>query len=529
MKHILFIFSLILGFSFTGFSQDWTLPITGKVEKNGKKLQGAIVTLMQGSKQIAQTMTGDDGAFRFEIPPNGDFMILITKPGHCTKKIQVSTRGVPPDDKSTKRYDIAGVSLFEPSPGIDYSVLNQPLVKIQYNSVKQIFDYDEAYLSQSIAALDKLKQLENDAINKQKELEANYQSAIKTADKAFQKKDWNTSKASYSKASLIKPLENYPRDQLNQIEIIIKDQEALNKKAETEKVAAAKVLADKVLADKAAADKAIADKALADKAKADKEAADNAAADKAKADKAIADKALADKAKSDKAAANKAIADKAAADKAVVDKAKADKAAADKALADKAAADKAAADKAKADKAAADKALADKEASDKAAADKLASEKALADKAAADKAKAEHTIAPTLGVNKYKEAISKADGYFKMKRYLEAKKSYEDALIAKANDSYAKDKLIEIEKILNSDSASINSVDAKIKELKAKYPLGVTEETISGSGVLIIQRVVVKEKTANVYQKKIFSWGGITYLRDSNPITESIFEQETKP
>lgn len=243
---------------------------------------------------------------------------------------------------------------------------------------------------------------------------------------------------------MIKPLENYPRDQLNQIEIIIKDQEALNKKAETDKAVAAKALADKAVADKVAGDKAIADKVAADKAKADKVLADKLASDKAMADKAKADKAL-------------------------------------------------------------------------------------ADKAAADKAKAEHTIAPTLGVNKYKEAISKADGYFKMKRYLEAKKSYEDALIAKANDSYAKDKLIEIEKILNSDAASINSVDAKIKELMAKYPLGVTEETISGSGVLIIQRVVVKEKTANVYQKKIFSWGGTTYLRDSNPITESIFEQETKP
>jgi len=150
MKHLFFIFSLILGFPLSGFSQDWTLPITGKVEKNEKKLQGAIVTLMQGSKQIAQTMTGDDGVFRFEIPPNGDFMILITKPGHCTKKFQVSTRGVPPDDNSTKRYDIAGVSLFEPLPGIDYSILNQPLVKIKYNSVKQIFDYDEAYLLQSI-------------------------------------------------------------------------------------------------------------------------------------------------------------------------------------------------------------------------------------------------------------------------------------------------------------------------------------------------------------------------------------------
>ena len=247
-------------------------------------------------------------------------------------------------------------------------------------------------------------------------------------------------------------------------------------------------------------------------------------ADKAKADKAAADKLASDKAASDKAKADKALADKAAADKLASDKALADKAASDKL-----ASDKAMADKAKADKAAADKAAADKLALDKAKADKALSDKALADKAAADKAKAEHTISPTLGVNKYKEAISKADGYFKMKRYLEAKKSYEDALIAKANDSYAKDKLIEIEKILNSDAASINSVDAKIKELMAKYPLGVTEETISGSGVLIIQRVVVKEKTANVYQKKIFSWGGTTYLRDSNPITESIFEQETKP
>ena len=194
MKHLFSILTLTIVFSFTGFAQDWTLPLTGKVEKNGKKLQGSTVTLMQGSKQIAQTMTGDDGAFRFEIPPNGDFMIVVSKQGHCTKKFQVSTRGVPPDDKSTKRFDIPGISLFEPLPNIDYSVLNQPLVKIQYNSEKTAFDYDEAYFAQSLAALDKLKQLEADAVNKQKELESNYQSAIKIADKAFLKKDWNTAK-----------------------------------------------------------------------------------------------------------------------------------------------------------------------------------------------------------------------------------------------------------------------------------------------------------------------------------------------
>ena len=67
------------------------------------------------------------------------------------------------------------------------------------------------------------------------------------------------------------------------------------------------------------------------------------------------------------------------------------------------------------------------------------------------------------------------------------------------------------------------------KQLLAKYSLGVTEETINGNGVVIIQRVVIKSQMGWVYQKKIFSWGGVSYFRDSNPITESTFELETKP
>ena len=99
----------------------------------------------------------------------------------------------------------------------------------------------------------------------------------------------------------------------------------------------------------------------------------------------------------------------------------------------------------------------------------------------------------------------------------------------KAGDAYAKGRLAEIEKILNSDMATAAAADAKLQALRAKYPPGVTEETITATGVVIIQRVVVKETSAYVYQKKIFSWGGISYFRDSTPVTESTFEQETKP
>ena len=102
-------------------------------------------------------------------------------------------------------------------------------------------------------------------------------------------------------------------------------------------------------------------------------------------------------------------------------------------------------------------------------------------------------------------------------------------MIAKAGDSYAKGRLAEIEKLLKSDEFIAKEIDARQKALLAKYPLGVTEETIVGTGVVIIQRVVVKETAAYVYQKKIFSWGGISYFRDTSAITESTFEQETKP
>ena len=131
--------------------------------------------------------------------------------------------------------------------------------------------------------------------------------------------------------------------------------------------------------------------------------------------------------------------------------------------------------------------------------------------------------------DKYKEAKNKGDNFFNLKRYLDAKTAYEDALIAKGGDSYAKGRLAEIEKLLKSDLAAAKEVDAKQKELLAKYPPGVTEETIVATGVVIIQRVVVKDTTAYVYQKKIFSWGGISCFRDAKAITESTFEQETKP
>ncbi len=545
MKRIFLATYFIIGCSFFGLTQNWYLSLTGRVEQNGVDLEGASVTLMNGTKQVAQIITQDDGEFGFKVPPDGDFTVFVTKKGLCTKNFQLSTKFVPSQSKGVSQFDIPGIILFEQNPDVDYSILNQPIVKIKYDTEKNIFDYDEEYFTKSLAALDKLRQLEKEAFDRQKSINASYQSFIKSGDKAFQKKDWAGAQQLYKQASDLKKIELYPKNQLVLIDNNIKAQNDLASKLAVEKLQADKVLADKLASEKALSDKQAADR-LAAKLASEKLQADKVLADKLALEKALADKQAADRLAA-KLASEKLQADKVLADKLATEKALADKQAADK-LAAKLAAEKLQADKVLAEKLASEKALADKQAADRLVAklaseklqadkvlsDKLATEKALADKQAADKLAAEkikssNTIAPVIGFDPYKNAITNGDKYFKTKRYLDAKKAYQEALINKANDTYAKNKLLELEKILNSDLANLTEIDAKMKSLMAKYPLGVTEETIEGPGVTVIQRVVVTKYSAYVYQKKMFSWGGITFLRDATPITEPIFEQETKP
>jgi len=61
---------------------------------------------------------------------------------------------------------------------------------------------------------------------------------------------------------------------------------------------------------------------------------------------------------------------------------------------------------------------------------------------------AKHSIANPLGKDLHKEAVTKADGYFKMKRYDEAKTAYQEALQLKPEDGYSKGKLEQITKLM---------------------------------------------------------------------------------
>jgi tetratricopeptide (TPR) repeat protein len=199
--------------------QNWYLPISGRVlitdEKKNKDvdLEGAMVTLSRSGSAVNTVTTTGNGKYSFKLDPNSEYTISITKPGFITKKIAVSTRNVPYERASHgfAGYDMQ-VTIFEMFPGIDYSVLNNPVAKIVYNPTKDFedFDYDKGYSDQIRAASAKLEELARMA----RENEKKFAAAIAQGDKAFQNKDYAGAKAAYSQAGAIKPNETYPKDQI---------------------------------------------------------------------------------------------------------------------------------------------------------------------------------------------------------------------------------------------------------------------------------------------------------------------------
>jgi hypothetical protein len=198
----------------------WYFSFGGRVEQTNDKgkdvnLEGAIVTLIKGTSAVNSTTTGSNGKFSFKMDPDAEYTVTFTKPGYITKKFAISTRNVPADRALHPFQEYAiEVVIFQMYPGLDYSVLNNPVAKIVYNPTKEVddFDYDKAYTEQIAAASAKLEELARQAREKEKL----YAAALAKADKAFEKKDYVAAKAGYDEASKIKATEQYPKDKIKE-------------------------------------------------------------------------------------------------------------------------------------------------------------------------------------------------------------------------------------------------------------------------------------------------------------------------
>ncbi len=115
--------------------------------------------------------------------------------------------------------------------------------KVQFQSALKLKP-DEKYPKDRIAEID----LALSDLAKQKALDDQYTAAIVKADKSFASKTWEQAKMDYTAASALKPNEAYPKDKILEIEKIMAD--LANKKALDDQYAGIIANADKLLLEK---------------------------------------------------------------------------------------------------------------------------------------------------------------------------------------------------------------------------------------------------------------------------------------
>ncbi len=162
----------------------------------------------------------------------------------------------------------------------------------------------------------------------------------------------------------------------------------------------------------------------------------------------------------------------------------------------------------------------------------------------------------------YQSFIAQADRAFDAADYRNAKTSYEKALNVKPNELYPKQKIARIDEILEllakeakSDKSyqsqahaqtsagttskpklaelnfkDDNERDNYLAELKTRYPEGITLETYTEKFQVIKRYVVIRQGMAHEFRMVHFTnWGGKEYSVDGKPITGQYFDSQVAP
>ncbi len=428
-SHI-FVFLLIIIFfsSELLFSQkQGYLRISGQVKSGKDKIANATINLYENNTKINSITSNANGDFTFNLNFDKVYMIEVSATNYVSKKVLVDTKV--PDKELIYKYTFT-VDLFVQVDGVDYSILNKPVTKIVYNDEADAFDYDLPYTESMRKEIDKIvSQIENN--RKQA-----YNQIIAKADELFKNQQYHEAITLYEKAIDIDPYNDYPDKQIMACEKMINQlknnennyqkfitqgdnlfskQDYVNAKNAYQNALNLKPSEQYPKNKIAEIDKLIAEKAAKEKAEAEARAKEEQyKAAIAKGDAALAKQNF-DEAKT---AYNQALNIK------------------------------------------------PNESYPK---NKIAEiDKLIAEKAAKEKAEAEARAKE----EQYKAAIAKGDAAFEKLQLDEAKQAYQEALNIKPNETYPKNKMVEIDHLLSQRQKKEQEIQEKEKAYKEAIQKG---------------------------------------------------------
>lgn len=205
MKYRFLIILFIVAISQSLLAQTGYVDIKGKIKDGSKSISTVKIEVYESNILKESVNSESSGRFNLKLEFDKKYIIQFSKNSYVSKKVEFDTHV---DEKQYVWPYPFTIELFETIDGLDVSALNAPVTKIYYSKNEGDFIFDIPYTNGMKAKIAQI-QIEIDAFKRQA-----YTNKIGEADKKYREKKFDQAIDLYEEAITINPFTDYPDKQI---------------------------------------------------------------------------------------------------------------------------------------------------------------------------------------------------------------------------------------------------------------------------------------------------------------------------
>jgi hypothetical protein len=187
------------------FSQEVHLYGQLKDEKTKKKLEGCLVQIMKDGVIYDSYDAGASGKYDFNLPIGFAYDMKFSKQDYLPKIVRVDTRNIPEEDVDGG-FDMAvDGTLFQMIEGFNTDILMDPMAIAKYDKNGDGFTFDFDYTAKQQKEIDAEFKRLDDINNNLEKLKADFDKYVKAGDQKLLEKNYSESVMNYKSALAIFP------------------------------------------------------------------------------------------------------------------------------------------------------------------------------------------------------------------------------------------------------------------------------------------------------------------------------------
>lgn len=202
---------------------------TVKDYNTSKKLDGVKVTVLKNGKEDAAVVTRANGKYEFYLEFGYDYTLDFSKPGLVGKNVTINTQGVPAENQEGGLGMNIDMTLFGDIPGIDYSLLNNPIGKSSYDPEQGTLAWDMEYTANMQSELRRLEKEYDEKKKREASADAAFDKLMDQGNAAMAAEDYRKAVKAFTDALGIKPDDPIATAKLSDARIKMEDLDRLER------------------------------------------------------------------------------------------------------------------------------------------------------------------------------------------------------------------------------------------------------------------------------------------------------------